>query len=198
MGRNKALLPLAPGGKSMLALVIERIRTVADDVMIIANDEGRYDQFGARVVPDTFPGSGALGGIHAAIGSAVNMHCLVVACDMPFLNVSLLQRMAAEPRDYDVLAPVMPGESRQQHGGFVYQTLHAIYGKGCLKAIERRLDAGNRQVIGFYGDVLLKRMEIDELRKHDPELRSFFNANTPDALAAAMIYVNNREPSVES
>jgi len=182
----------------MLGLVIERIRTVAEDVMIIANDEGSYEHFGVRLVSDTFRGSGALGGIHAAIGSAVNTHCLVVACDMPFLSVSLLQRMAAEPRDYDVLAPVMPGESQQQQGGFVYQTLHSIYGKGCLKAIETRLQSGNRQVIGFFGDVSLKRLEIDELRKHDPELRSFFNANTPDALAAAIMYVKHGEPSAGS
>lgn len=195
MGQNKALLPLVPGGKSMLELVIDRVRTVAEDVMIVANDGARYANLGVRVVPDSIPGSGALGGIHAAIGSAVNPHCLVVACDMPFLNTSLLQRMAAEPRDYDVFAPVIPGESRQRKDGMVYQTLLSIYGKGCLRAIETRIKSGNMQVIGFFESVSLKRLEIDEVRSYDPELRSFFNANTPEALAAAIKYVKDAEPA---
>ncbi len=130
MGTDKAFLPLVDGGPPMLALVLDQLSTVADDVTIVANDCERYQQFGARVVPDAHLEIGALGGIHAAVSQAANEHCLVVACDMPFLNAALLQRMASQPRDYDVLVPVIPGESRQGGEGRVYQTLHAIYGKG--------------------------------------------------------------------
>jgi molybdopterin-guanine dinucleotide biosynthesis protein A len=92
--------------------------------------------------------------------------------------------MANQPRDYDVLIPYLPGESRQGRG-FIYQTLHAIYGKGCLPAIERRLAAGRKQVIGFFDDVRVRPIDEATVRTFDPELRSFFNANTPEALAAA-------------
>ena len=185
MGRDKALLPLVADGAPMLALVLERLSIVADDLLIVAADHQRFAGFGARTVVDELPGAGALGGIHAAIAAAAHDHCLVVACDMPFLSPPLLEQMAREPRDYDVLVPRLPGESRQGGKGLVYQTLHAIYGKRCLRAIEARIASGNRQVIGFFDIVRVRTIDADEVRRLDPLLRSFFNANTPEALATA-------------
>jgi molybdopterin-guanine dinucleotide biosynthesis protein A len=185
MGRDKALLPITPGGPPMLAIVLKRLATIADDLMVIANDAPRYESFGARVVSDQREGGGSLIGIHSALGHARYEHCLVVACDMPFLSLPLLSRMAAEPRDFDVLVPLLPGESRQGGDGLVYQTLHAIYSKNSLAAIEARLDRQTRQVIAFFPDVRVRALSHDEVARWDPELRSFFNANTPEALELA-------------
>ncbi len=153
--------------------------------MVVANDRIRYESFGARVVSDLYSGVGTLGGIHAAIRGAVHQHCLVVACDMPFLNARLLLRMAEEPRDYDVLVPELPGESRQSREGMVLQTLHAVYSKRCLPFIEARIAEGSRQVVSFFSDVHVRKIDLPDVLKYDPELRSFFNANTPEALDEA-------------
>jgi molybdenum cofactor guanylyltransferase len=185
MGTDKALLPLVAGGQPMLRLVLERLSAVADDVLVVANDQERYASFGARVVPDLHPQIGALGGIQAAISWSEQEHCLVVACDMPFLSLPLLRRMVREPRNYDVLVPLIPGESRQRGDGLVFQTLHAIYSKRCLPFIEKRIAEGNRQVVAFFKDVRVRTLDVDEIVRWDPDLRSFFNANTPEALLAA-------------
>ena len=55
MGTDKALLPLVAGGQPMLGVVLERLCAVADDVLVVANDQARYAAFGARVVPDLQP-----------------------------------------------------------------------------------------------------------------------------------------------
>jgi molybdopterin-guanine dinucleotide biosynthesis protein A len=189
MGVDKALLSIRPGDPPMAEIVISRLRKVAQDVMIVASDRPEYERFGVRIVPDRVPGSAALGGIATALTEATFDHCLVVACDMPFLNVELLTWMAEQPRDYDVLIPYLPGQSRQG-GGFVYQTLHAIYGKHCLQAIERQLDAGNRQVIGFFDSVEVRPIAEDQVLVHDPTLRSFFNANSLQAVEQARQWLN--------
>lgn len=193
MGQNKALLSLVPEGPPMLGIVLDRLRQVADDLTIVANDSAPYEGFGVRIVPDLLPGSGALGGIQAALVAAEHEHCLVVACDMPFLNMRLLQRMAAEPRDYDVFVPLLSGESKQGKGGLVYQTLHAIYGKACTPAIEARIRQGDRRVIGFFDNVRVRTFGEDEVRRYDPGLQSFFNANTPEALAEARVMIVGME-----
>lgn len=185
MGADKALLPLVPGGQPMLGVVLERLSLVADDVLVVANDEARYAPLGARIVPDLQREVGALGGIQAAIAASLHEHCLVVACDMPFLSRPLLQRMADEPRDYDVLIPLIPGESRQRDDGLVFQTLHAIYGKRCLPFIAKRIAEGKKQVVGFFQDVRVRTLDVTEIARWDPDLRSFFNANTPEALQLA-------------
>jgi molybdenum cofactor guanylyltransferase len=185
MGTDKALLPLVAGGQPMLGLVLEQLDSIADDVLVVANEKARYASFGARVVPDLHPQVGALGGIQAAITWSAHEHCLVVACDMPFLSLALLRRMASEPRNYDVLVPLIPGESRQRGDGLVFQTLHAIYSKRCLPFIEKRIAEGKKQVVGFFEDVRVRTLDLAEIVRWDPELQSFFNANTPEALLYA-------------
>lgn len=185
MGSDKALLPLAHGGPPMLELVLGSLKEVADDVFVVANNRERYSGFQVSVVPDLHPGTGALGGIHTAIQHSVHEHCLIVACDMPFLNVDLLRRMVEEPRDYDVLVPLIPGESRQRDDGMVFQTLHAIYGKRCLPFIEARIAEGKRQVVGFFEDVRVRTLDVAEISRFDPGLQSFFNANNPESLRLA-------------
>ena len=185
MGTDKALLPLVAGGQPMLGVVLERLSAVADDMIVVADEQARYTGFGVRVVPDLSRHVGALGGIQSAIAWSVHEHCLVVACDMPFLSLPLLRRMAEEPRDYDVLVPLIPGESRQRDDGLVFQTLHAIYSKRCLPFIEKRIAEGRKQVVGFFDDVRVRTLDVTEVTRWDPDLWSFFNANTPEAMLVA-------------
>jgi len=184
MGTDKALLPLRPGDPPLAQIVIERVARVADEVFVVSANRPGYERFGVPVVPDRYADAGVLGGIATALTVARHAHCLVVACDLPFLSVALMRWLAAQPRDYDVLIPRLSGESRQGQG-VVYQTLQAIYGKAALPAIERRLAAGERQVIGFFPDVAVRPVGEEAIRAVDPELRSFFNANTPEAAAEA-------------
>lgn len=185
MGRDKAFLRLEPGGLMLLEIVLDRLRGVADDVLIVANDAQRHEGFGARVVPDALPGFGTLSGIHAALSAAAHEHCLIVACDMPLLSPAVLEYMAAQPRDYDVLIPQTPGVSRQGNSGQIYQTLHAIYSRQCAAPIAGQLAAGNRQVVAFFPQVNVQVLDRAELLALDPHERTFMNTNTPDALAAA-------------
>ena len=179
MGEDKALLRLAPGGPTLVERVAAAVGAVAAEVFLVANDH-RLDFLGLRTVPDAVPGAAALGGIYSAVVAAAHDHCLVVACDMPFLSPSLLRAMAASPRDYDVLAPFLPVvASRQGTTGGVYETLHAIYGRAAAPAIRRQLDAGRLKVIGFFPEVRVRPFPADLIRRFDPALRSFFNANTP-------------------
>jgi molybdopterin-guanine dinucleotide biosynthesis protein A len=185
MGTDKALLRLTPGGPTLIERVVTAAGSVADEVLIVANDD-RLAHLGLRVVPDAYPGAGSLGGIYSAVAAAAHHHCLVVACDMPFLSVPLLRAMAAGPRDYDVLAPyLVVGENRQGGGKGVYETLHAIYGRGALPAMREQLEAGNYRIVGFFPSVRVRALPEDSLRRHDPLLRAFFNVNTPERLDEA-------------
>jgi molybdopterin-guanine dinucleotide biosynthesis protein A len=158
---------------------------VADEVLIVANDD-RLAPLGLPIVPDAYPGAGSLGGIYSAVAAATHEHCLVVACDMPFLSTPLLRAMATESRDYDVLAPyLVVGENRQGASKGVYETLHAIYGRGALPAMREQLEAEHYRIIGFFPQVRVRALPEEYLRRHDPALRSFFNANTPERLAEA-------------
>jgi molybdopterin-guanine dinucleotide biosynthesis protein A len=185
MGTDKARLRLTPDGPMLIELVLAAVRVVADDIILVANDD-RLTDLGLRTVSDVYPDAGALGGIYSAIASAQHEHCLVVACDMPFLSPALLRAMAAVPRDYDLLAPhLIVGENRQGSSTGIYETLHAIYGRATLPAIREQLAHQRYRVIGFFPQVRVRDFPEAAVRQIDPTVRSFFNANTPERFAEA-------------
>ena len=193
MGRDKAMLSLWPGGPPLLQLVVDIVAPLADDVFVVASGRPAYADFGVRVVPDAYPDAATLGGIATAIESSRTDATLVVACDMPMLSAQLIRHLRDVPRDYDVLVPVLAGESRQG-GRLVRQTLHAIYRPACLPPIREKIDAGRLQVIGFFPEVRVREMSEGEVRRFDPDLRSFHNANTPEAAAVAAAWLRGQVP----
>ena len=174
MGRNKALMPLA--GRRLVDRVLAVLRGVVDDLLMVTNSPELYADLGLRMVPDVVAGKGALGGIHSAIHHAAAPHCLVVACDMPFLNAGVLRYLVDQRADYDVVVPNAEGRP---------QPLHAVYGKACLEPIARRLETDRLHVVGFFPDVRVREVSARELAAFDPEGLSFRNLNTPAEFAAA-------------
>ena len=169
MGQDKAFLPLV--GRSVIDRVLECVQPLSDDVTLITNTPERFRHLGYRMVGDVYPGKGSLGGIYTAIHAARNSHCLVVACDMPFLNADLLCHLTELAPGYDVVIPRIEEFP---------ETMHAVYGKACLEPIKRRLLAGRLKIIGFFGDVRVRYVERDDSARFDPTFRSFLNINTPD------------------
>jgi molybdenum cofactor guanylyltransferase len=194
MGRDKALMTL--DGRTLLERAVVAVASVARDTFVVG-DRAAYHQFGVAVVADEFPGAGPLGGIATALRHARHAHVLVVACDMPFLSVPLLQAMAAQPRDFDVLVPVTSSVASGQRSASTYETLHAIYERSILPAIELRIARGELQVAAALAGLAVRELPEAWLREYDPAMRSFVNANRPDDWQAAKALFGDESVSVE-
>lgn len=182
MGSDKALIEI--DGTPMLARAIATLRLISDDVFVVGN-RPEYQQFGARVLEDAFPGTGTLGGIATAIKHACYDYVLVVACDMPLLSPRLLKALADEPRNYDVLVPALTNKRSGQGCWLTFEPLHAIYSKHCMSTIEERLRADQLKVVAFFDEVHVRTVERKWLEQFDPELSSFLNTNDPAELMEA-------------
>jgi molybdopterin-guanine dinucleotide biosynthesis protein A len=174
MGRDKALIDF--NGRPIIAHVIETLRELADDVIVVSNRADEYARFAARIVPDYDPPSGPLGGIAAGLSAAKNDLSIVVACDMPFLNQALLRYLIDRAEEVD--AVVMQFENE-------YEPLHAVYRRTCLPFIQQHLAQGDRRVISFFDDVKLLTISEEEWCRIDPTARSIANLNTPEDLQRA-------------
>src|SRR5512135_1688419 len=89
MGRDKALIDYQD--RPIIAHVINTLRALSDDIVVVSNRSDLYRSFGARVVPDYDPPCGPLGGIAVGLQAAEYPLAVVVACDMPFLNLTLVR-----------------------------------------------------------------------------------------------------------
>ena len=165
MGQDKAFLEV--GGQRVIDRVLAQVKPLTDDLFIGTNSPEKYKEFGLRLVPDIYPDKAALGGIYSAIAAARYARVLIVACDMPFLNVGLLQHLIELAPTADVIAPLI--EPPQP------ETLHAVYGKNCLPAIEPRLRANKLRVIGFFEAVSVRyvgsRARVEQAQCRTTETR---------------------------
>jgi len=69
-----------------------------------------------------------------------------------------------------------------KEAGFFVACDMPFYGKRCIRPIERNIDKGIYQVIRVFQDVSVRYVEEEEIRRFDPDLRSFLNVNRPDEL----------------
>ena len=175
MGADKAMLPV--GGQSLLQRVVAVLREVADELLIVgASGERTVAGLGGRSVDDLISGVGPLGGIYTALSTARYSHCLVVACDMPFLSTNLLRHLGRQAVGWDAVVP------RRQEG---LEPLHAVYSRSCLKPIQRMLANGVLSPLDLFPLVRVRYLETYELALYDPGGLSFVNLNTPADLALA-------------
>ena len=173
MGRDKALIEFQ--GRPIIAHVVDTLRALSDDIVVVSNRPELYGPFGARVVPDYEPPCGPLGGIAAGLQAVQHPLAVVVACDMPFLNVALLSWLTNLADEHDAVVPQTGDE---------FEPLHAVYRRECYSPIVRRLERGERRVISFFADVRLRPVPEPEWRVLDPAGRSLVNLNTPGDLDA--------------
>lgn len=92
LGSDKALLRLF-GGRPLLQVAVEKLAEVSDEVLVVTGTPDRYRSMdvAASLISDRWPGLGPLTGIHAALRAAAAEYVLIIACDMPFLDIGLLR-----------------------------------------------------------------------------------------------------------
>ena len=185
-GRNKALELFQ--GERLIDRQVQKIRALFPEVLVITNEPQFYLHLDVTVVRDVIPGQGPLGGIYTGLLFAQGKSIFVTACDMPFVQPTLIRRMVQLAGDYDVVVP------EDKEG---LEPLHAVYSPRCLSHIKKTLDRGNLQVIKFFPAVKVYRICSEEIGQLDPKKLSFFNINTPDDMNKARELLKGLEGSQE-
>jgi len=173
-GEPKALLQL--GGRRIIERVLDALTPVVDDVLIVTNTPALYGFLGVPMVGDAYPDHGSLGGIFSGLSAAAGDAAFTVACDMPFLHPDVARLVVGRAGEADVVIPRV---------GTQLETMHALYAKACLPAIEARLKARRLKIVGFFDDVRVVEVAEAEVARHRPPDVVFMNVNTPDELAHA-------------
>src|SRR5262245_25336312 len=179
-GADKASLPL--DGRRIIDRQVEVLRRVSDSIIVVGGDPGRFVDLDVRAVPDAFRDCGALGGIYSALLASRSPWTLVVACDMPFLSLPLLQRLVQPPTtEVDLVLPRTP------HG---LQPLCAVYAARCADPIRLRIERGLLKAASLAEDVRVEEIGPEELAAYDPDGLMFVNVNTPHDYERAKTLIN--------
>jgi molybdopterin-guanine dinucleotide biosynthesis protein A len=170
MGEDKALKLFL--GRPLIQRVVERLRPIADEVLVTTNNPEKYTFLGLRLVPDLFPGLGTLGGLYTALASASSSIVAVVGCDMPFASAELLVEAARilVQEDADLVVP------RTIEG---LEPLHAVYRRDtCLPVVRSAVESNQLKVIDWFPLVRVREQTLEEVTRIDPSGLTFWNLNT--------------------
>jgi molybdenum cofactor guanylyltransferase len=171
---NKALLDVS--GLRIVDRTLRAIRPNVGEVSLVVND----DALAALNIPlyfDPQPHAGVLPALLTGLQASSSDLCLVTACDMPFIQPSLVTYLFDVCERHDVCLPYTDGRP---------EPMFAVYRRQpCIQAIRDTLDRGQMRMIAFLDDLRVARLEEADLQPHDPELVSFFNVNEPSDLSRA-------------
>lgn len=184
LGRDKAMEPI--GGQPLIQRVLERLGQFSDELVAVVNEPERADVLrlpsNVKIAVDRYPGKGSLGGLFSGLSAATEPWAFIMACDMPFLNIQLVQHMLSLREGHDAVVPVI--EDRPE-------PLHALYSARCLPFMERRLQADDLKIARFFDEVKVHYVPEAEVHRFDPELLSFFNLNTQEDVDRALALVGH-------
>ncbi|MEW6178414.1 MAG: molybdenum cofactor guanylyltransferase [Chloroflexota bacterium] len=177
MGSNKALLPFL--GQPLIVRVIERIKPIAEEILITTNQPQDLTFLHLPLYSDILPGFGALGGLLTALTVSTSPLTAVVACDMPFVSPELLsyQAQLLEKEEWDAVIPKGEQGFEPFHGVFRTTT--------CRWAVQQVIDKGEKKVIAWFPLVRVRFVEGDDLNRFDPLGYIFMNVNTPGEFETA-------------
>ena len=170
-GTNKALAKVK--GVPLIERVTQVMSSLFGHVILVTNTPDEYAYLNLPMHVDLVRGLGPLGGVVTGLTVIPENAGFFVACDMPTLNGELIRHLVGLRGDFDAVVPRISGK---------IEAIHALYHKRCLPAIWKLIDAKEYQIFRFFDGVSVRYVEEDEIRRFDPELKSFFNVNRPHDL----------------
>lgn len=177
-GADKASALLA--GRPLLDWVVSAVHEVCSSVLVVRARGQRLPPLPAHlpvaVIEDRWDARGPLAGLASAFPHVKAELCFAVSCDAPLLRPAVIGILATRADGgADAVVPRV--------GGF-FQPLVACYRpSACLAPFEQALASGEGRLQSALDRVSLVEVGEDDLRRVDPELDSFRNANTREALA---------------
>ena len=174
MGTDKAFVMFE--GRTLLSRMLQIARALTPSVRIVG-EAAKYAEF-APVVEDVFPGCGPLAGIHAALRATRTDLNVILAVDVPFVSLALLDYLVSRAQRSEATATV----ARSARG---YQPLCAVYNRAFADAAEEALRAGRYKIDALFDEQRMQIIREEELESAGFSPRIFRNLNTPDELQKA-------------
>lgn len=168
---------LLVNGTRIIERQLAALSPIANEILIVSHESGRYAGLGIPVIRDVVEGAGPIGGIYTALVSARNPWVLALGCDMPFVSTPLFEALAGAVGDH--LDAVVP---RSVHGR---EPLCAMYARSAAPIFKRRLDDGTRRLGDVIEDLRVREIAGGALAPLDDDGRLFENINTPHDYARA-------------
>lgn len=175
MGSDKSKMIL--NGKTLIEYSIQALRPLCEKVVISSNNN-IYDYTGCEVWPDELPDGSPMVGIYSCLKRSPTEYNLILSCDMPLINTSLLEYLLENATGSDITVPI--------HGNNLIEPLCGIYKRTCIPVLKNFIDKGNYRLNEFIRSASHRLVEVGQTIDFPENL--FSNINTQDEFRNLLIY----------
>lgn len=157
MGEDKGMLPI--NGKPLIAHIVEQLQDSFDEIIIGANDPEKYRFLNLPVIPDLEKDRGPLMGIYSCLKASTNNINFITACDIPTMNIGLINNMILLADGVDIVMPV----GKENH----YEPLFAVYLKSVLPSADIVLKNNCRRIIELLNFAKVRFIDFDNSKWYE-------------------------------
>ena len=178
MGEDKGLVFL--DGSPMIAHVIEHLKEVVDEIIVIANN-AEYQQFGFPVYPDLVMDKGPVGGIYTGLFYSKTEVNLCISCDAPFVSAPFLKWLLSRANSSNITLPRF-NENVHQLIGVYKKSAFPIFKKNLnsdrLKLSKVNDEAGCAIVDAGKSGLLLHEKEFSNMNRKSDLNKGYNDSNS--------------------
>jgi len=160
---------LAPDGRTLLSrLVALTTAALPGARVVLVGDSEAYDALAMPAIPDTPPGIGPLGGLAALLAFAEragSADAIALSCDLPYLGVNLIERLAREFPGALALAPRADGR---------WSPLTARYAVSALTAVANAIARRAHSLQRVFDELGARAHELPLTDEERLELRDWY------------------------
>ncbi len=177
MGFCKSKIRL--GGEYLLYSNVTKIKTLFEETLLVVSKRTKlFEALPVRKIRNHFhPTCGPITGLMKGVEECNTPFAFAMACDMPFVNLSIIKRLVEVTRDEDdIIIPNSPDG---------LEPLFAIYSKRCVPVFREMIGAGDFRIQKSFSRLRVRKIEVDEIVSMDPAGKAFFNINNREDLEKA-------------
>jgi molybdopterin-guanine dinucleotide biosynthesis protein A len=191
MGRDKKFLEM--GGRTFIEIAVDVARGIADEIIVVVGSKEQMEDTkalgikDAGVVVDVKEGLGPVMGVLTGLHAAKGEWAVVMPADAPMMKAEVFRHMLDKKEGYDAVVPT---------SGEHLEPMYAVYKRdvmieACTSALEVEGERASLHNV-VHGLSKVNYIPVDDFRKYDSELLTFYNVNTESDLEEVLKRVKNR------
>lgn len=169
MGEDKGLVLL--NGKPMIQYVIEALKEVVSDIIIISNNAS-YNKFRIPVYADIIKDKGPVGGIYTGLYHSKTQLNFCISCDVPMISSDFILWLLKRSGNASITLPMYKDKIHQMIG---------VYSKQVLSNFKESTEKEHLKLSQVNKNMACKIIDIEKEYANFEEL-IFSNINTKNEL----------------
>ena len=168
MGEDKGLMLIRD--KPLIQYVLDSLSQVTEQIFIVTSNQA-YRKFGFPLLEDLKKDLGPAGAIDSVLHHSTAERNLVIACDMPFVDIVSMNYLLRESHEADITVPMYKNYP---------EALFGVYKTSCKEAWRLLIEEGILKLSDLLSHFETNFVDGDRMCESNKKL--FQNMNTKDDL----------------